>query len=307
MLDPATFISSPPRNTFINIVPQGSEFVVERLGKYRQILKAGVHYLNPFIDRIRYAYSTKEQSFEIPFQSATTRDNVFVEVNGVVFLRVADSYKASYNVENPIYNVINLAQTILRNEISRLSLERLFLARSTINGSVQEIVQKEAAEWGVECKRYEMKEIGVSDVVRRSMDLQAEAERQKRKTILDSEGIAIAEENRACGLRNGQKHAAEALHYAVKRRAEAEAEALRIRSAVEGEHITRLAKILEQEGEVGEKAANIFIAEEYLSQMGKFAKKSNTVIADIPTGNPASLTSRILQLSQLSLKQRRRG
>lgn len=296
VLDPQTFVASPRFNTIVNIVPQGREYIVERYGKYEKTLRAGVNYVNPFTDRIRYGYSVKEQSYMIPSQSATTLDNVIVEIDGIVFLRVVDSYKASYNVDNPIYNLINLAQTVLRSEISRLSLESLFRERTTLNSNVQSILQKEAEGWGIECKRHELKEITVSEAVRISMDLQAEAERHKRKQILDSEGEALAQEIRARGVAKAQKYEAEANQYAVKCRAEAEADALRIRSSVEVEHISHLANTLEQAGNASEKAAALYVAEEYLSQFGKLANSANTVLADIPVGDPGAMASRALSL-----------
>jgi len=154
-LDPLSFVQPPPANTIINIVPQGSEYVVERLGKYHRTIVAGMWFLVPFVDQIRYKYSVKEQGVEIPNQAAITADNVMVEIDGVLFLKIMDSRKASYNIENPIFNLINLAQTTMRSEIGRMTLDNLFRERSNLNRDIVEVLRKEASEWGIECKRYE--------------------------------------------------------------------------------------------------------------------------------------------------------
>lgn len=295
ILDPAQFERDRPWNTIINVVPQGYEYVVERLGKYHKTLTAGVNYLHPFVDRIQYAYCMKEQGFEIPSQYAATSDNVMVDIDGILFLRIVDAHKASYNIENPIYNVINFAQTTMRSEIGRLTLDNLFRERATLNRNIVETLRKEADEWGIECKRYEIRDIVVSEIVRRSMDLQAEAERRKRKLILDSEGEALAEINRAGGLETAQKHAADAHQYTVQTRAKAEAEAIRIRAAAVADHIHTVSQAMEKEKD-SEKAVSLRVAEEYLHQFGKLAKESNTVIMSQPVNDPGAFSAQALSV-----------
>lgn len=295
ILDPTQFERNRPFNTIINVVPQGYEYVVERLGKYHKTLTAGVGVLVPFVDRIQYAYCMKEQGFEIPNQFATTTDNVMVDIDGILFLRIVDTHKASYNIENPIYNVINFAQTTMRSEIGRLSLDNLFKERATLNRNIVEVLRKEADEWGIECKRYEIRDIVVSEIVRRSMDLQAEAERRKRKLILDSEGEAMAEVNRAGGLKTAQQHAADAHKYTVTTRAEAEGEAIRLRAAAVSENISVVAQTIEKE-HCGEKAVALRVAEEYLHQFGKIAKESNTVLLSQPINDPGAFSAQALAI-----------
>lgn len=293
LLDPSHFDRHRPMNSIVNVVPQGTEYIVERMGKYHKTLTAGVWFLYPLVDRIQYAYSVKEQGFEIPNQSATTADNVMLEIDGILFLRIVDTYKASYNIENPIYNVINFAQTTMRSEIARLSLDNLFQERSTLNRNIIQVLQREADEWGIECKRYEIRDITVSEMVRRSMDLQAEAERRKRKLILDSEGEATAEINRAAGLQKAQRHAADAQKYTVEMKAQAGSEAICIHAKAVAENIRIVASAMEEK-KMSDKAVALRVAEEYIGQFGKFAKQSNSVLMSNPISDPAAFTTQAL-------------
>lgn len=292
-VDPSSFIESPPRNTLFNIVPQGHEYVVERLGRYHRTLGSGWWIVIPVVDKIRYNYNVKEQGIEIPNQSAITMDNVMVEIDGVLFLKIVDSQKASYNIENPIYNLINLAQTTMRSEIGRMPLDHLFRERASLNRSIVDVLRREASEWGIECKRYEIRDILVSELVRRSMDLQAEAERQKRKHILDSEGEAKAEANRAEGLKIAQQFAADAQKYTILKKAEAEAEAIRVRSAAVSDNIGIVAKTI-QETKCSDQAIALRVAESYIEKFGELARETNTVVMSQPVSDPAAFSAQAL-------------
>lgn len=294
-VEPSQFEKPPPLNTILNVVPQGSEYIVERLGKYYKTLTPGISFLYPFADKIQYAYCVKEQGFEIPNQFAITADNVIVDIDGILFLRIVDTYKASYNIENPIYNVINFAQTTMRSEIARLSLDNLFKERSALNQNIIDTIRIEANEWGIECKRYEIRDINVSEMVRRSMDLEAEAERKKRKLILDSEGEATAEINRAKGLKEAQQHAADAHQYTVTANAKADGEAIRLRANAVADNIRVIAETLEKE-KGSDKAVALRVAEEYIHQFGNLAKTSNTVIMSHPINDPAVFSSQSLAI-----------
>lgn len=290
-IDSRRYTLDLPRSWIITVVPQGNEYIVERLGKYYKTLKPGVSYLRPIVDRIKYAYCTKEQCFEIPTQSGTTVDNVMVDLNGYIFLRVVDTYKASYNIDNPILNTINFAQTTMRNSIASLTLDKLFCERVKLNNEIVNFLNKEAAEWGIECKRYEIRDIAVSEIVRRSMDLQAEAERRKRKEILDSEAAAASEINRAGGLGKSHQIAADARKYSTVTQAQSEMEALEIKAKGLASHIRIVSQALEAENS-GEKAVSLKLAEDYIEQFGKLAKKSNSLILTEDITNPGLLAGR---------------
>lgn len=294
-LDASSFVLKAPQNTILNIVPQGQEYVVERLGRYSRTLDSGLWFVVPIIDRIQYRYNVKEQGIEIPNQSAITSDNVMVEIDGVLFLMIVDSRKASYNIDNPIYNLINLAQTTMRSEIGRMSLDSLFRERANLNRNIVEVLRREASDWGVECKRYEIRDIVVSELVRQSMDLQAEAERRKRKLVLESEGEAMAEANRADGLKTAQQYAADALNYTILKTAEANAEAIRIKAAAVKDNIKIVSEAIE-ESKHSSDAISLRVAESYIEKFGELAKETNTVVMSQPVSDPAAFSTQALSV-----------
>jgi regulator of protease activity HflC (stomatin/prohibitin superfamily) len=295
-VDPSTFIEPVPRNGLFNIVPQGRQYVVERLGKYQRTLDPGWWIVVPMLERIRYVYNTKEQGIPIPNQSAITRDNVIVEIDGVLFLRIVDPEKASYNIENPIYQLINLAQTTMRSEIGKLKLDTLFEERANLNVAIVQAIQKEAWEWGVECKRYEIRDIQVSDIVRQSMDLQAEAERRKRKLVLESEGDSQAETNRAEGKKNAQVQLADANKYSVERKAEAEAEATRVLAKATAESVEIVANAIRTNKDVADQVLGLRVAEKYITEFGKIAKEGNTVVLSNQVSDPAAFATQAMAI-----------
>lgn len=295
-LDASTFVEPVPRNALFNIVPQGRQYVVERLGKYQRTLDPGWWIVVPMLDRIRYVYNTKEQGIPIPNQSAITGDNVIVEIDGVLFLRIVDPEKASYNIENPIYQLINLAQTTMRSEIGKLKLDTLFAERANLNVAIVQAIQKEAWEWGVECKRYEIRDIQVSDIVRQSMDLQAEAERRKRKLVLESEGDSQAETNRAEGKKNAQLQLADANKYAVERKAEAEAEATKVLAKATAESVETVARVIRENKDVADQVLALRVAEKYISEFGNIAKVGNTVVLSNQVSDPAAFAAQAMAI-----------
>ncbi len=249
----------------------------------------------PFVDRIRYCYTTKEQGIAIPNQAAITRDNVIVEIDGVLFFRIVDAERASYNIENPIYNLINLAQTTMRSEIGKLKLDSLFEERANLNLAIVDAVKSEAWGWGVECKRYEIRDIQVSDIVRQSMDLQAEAERRKRKMILDSEGESTAESNRASGKRAAEQQLSEAAKFAAERSAEASAMAMKMLAEATAESIKIVGKALAEVPNSNE-VVSLRVAERYLEEFGKLAKTNNSVVLSQNVGDPAAFSAQALSM-----------
>ncbi|CCW69112.1 unnamed protein product [Phytomonas sp. Hart1] len=295
LMDPSLFIEIPPRNKILNIVPQGHEHVVERLGRYHRTLNSGWWFVIPIIDKIRYNYNVKEQGIDIQNQSAITCDNVIVEIDCVLFLKIVDSKKASYNIENPVYNLINLAQTTMRSEIGRITLDNLFRERGSLNENIIGLIRREAQEWGIECKRYEIKDIIVSELVRQSMDLQAEAERRKRKFVLESEGEATAEANRATGLKTAQQLAADAHKYTILKKTEAEAEAIRLKAEAMSDNIAIISKAIEGAKHSNE-AISLHVAQDYINKFGELAKETNTVVMSQPISDPSVFTTQALSV-----------
>jgi len=168
------------------VVPQQSAFVVEYLGKYSRTLQAGFHILIPFVERIAYRHSLKENAIEIAEQVCITRDNVQVGVDGVLYMQVLDPHLASYGITNFGFAIAQLAQTTLRSEIGKIELDRTFEARGTINANVVAELDKASAPWGVKVLRYEIKNITPPRDVLQAMEKQMRAEREKRAVVLTS-------------------------------------------------------------------------------------------------------------------------
>ena len=170
------------------IVPQQKAFVIEHFGKFSRVLEAGLHPLIPLVDRVAYVHSLKETALSIPSQSAITRDNVTITIDGVLYVRVVDAHAASYGVSDPIWAVTQLAQTTMRSELGKYSLDRTFSERDSLNSAIVAAINSAAATWGISCLRYEIRDINPPASLTQAMSLQAEAERRKRAEILESEG-----------------------------------------------------------------------------------------------------------------------
>lgn len=263
-------------NTVINIVPQQERWVVERLGKYNRTLDAGIHVLLPVLDRIAYVHSLKEVAFEIAGQTAITKDNVHLALDGVAYIRVFDPLKASYEVADPFFAIVQLAQTTMRSEVGKLTLDKLFAEREQLNQAIVESIEKVAMGWGIKILRYEIRDISVPTSIRQAMDLEAEAERKKRKQILESEGEKQSEMNVAEGRKTAtvllsEAAATERINYA---RGEAEGILMKAQATAKG-----IAMVAESLGQSGAKdAVAMRLAEDYISAWSNLAKKGTTVI-----------------------------
>ena len=197
-----------PWNTGLVVVPQQMAWVVERFGKFHSILQPGLQALVPGMHRVRYVFSLKEEALTVPSQSAITRDNVNISIDGVLYVKIVDAYKAAYGVDDPHFAITQLAQTTMRTEIGKLSLDKTFEERDNLNAAIIETINAAAADWGIKCLRYEIRDITPPPAVRTAMEMQAEAERRKRALILDSEGERAAQENSLAPSRNRRMAAA---------------------------------------------------------------------------------------------------
>ncbi|MFK8139125.1 MAG: SPFH domain-containing protein [Bdellovibrionales bacterium] len=175
-------------NTVV-IVPMRESYVVERLGKFRKVLTPGIHFLIPFFDRIAYRHEIREQVFDIPGQTCITNDNMQVEIDGLVYLKVNDPKRASYGIGDYRNASINLAQTTMRSEVGKLSLSKIFSERDSLNEKIVKEIDVASDPWGIKVLRYEIKNISPSDHVVTTLEKQMEAERAKRAEIT----LALAE------------------------------------------------------------------------------------------------------------------
>ena len=258
------------------VVDQQYEYVIERLGKYRTTLEAGFHILVPFLDKVAYKRSLKEESIDIPAQTCITADNVSMEIDGCLYMQVVNSRLSAYGIDNYHFAVAQLAQTSLRSAIGKISLDNTFEAREILNRQVVEALDEASQNWGVKLLRYEIKDIQPPRSVLDAMEKQMKAEREKRAEIAKSEGERQAMINRAEGQR------AEAIAHSegeqMRRINEAEGQAQEILKVAEAtaEGIRRVADALSAPG--GHEAANLEVAKKYIDQFGKLAKESNTMI-----------------------------
>ena len=170
------------------VVPQRSVYIVERLGKYSRSLDAGFHILIPFIDKVSYRQNLKEQAIDVASQICITKDNIAVEVDGILYLQVIDPVKASYGIDNYKFAVVQISQTTMRSVIGRMELDKTFEERETVNGSIVEAVDKASGPWGIKVSRYEVKNISPPQSIKDAMEKQMRAEREKRALIAESEG-----------------------------------------------------------------------------------------------------------------------
>ena len=263
----------------IRIVPQKMAFIVERLGKYSTTLEAGFHILVPFLDRVAYKHTLKEQAIDVAPQQCITKDNIAVEVDGILYMQVVDPKKASYGINNYVFASVQLAQTTMRSVIGKLELDKTFEERETINSAIVDAVDKASDPWGVKVTRYEVKNIMPPQSIKDAMEKQMRAEREKRATIAESEGDRQAKINRAEGDR--QEMIARSEGEKQRRINEAEGRAVEILRVAEAtaNGIREIAKAINEKG--GVNAVNLRIAEQYLDEFGKLAKTNNSII--IPT------------------------
>jgi regulator of protease activity HflC (stomatin/prohibitin superfamily) len=258
------------------VVPQQNAFVVERLGKFQAVLDAGFHILVPFIDAIRYRHTLKEQAIDIPEQICITNDNVQVGVDGLLYLKVLDPQRASYGISDYYYAISQLAQTALRSEVGKITLDRTFEERGHINAQVVAELDKASAPWGVKVLRYEIKNITPPHDVLAAMEKQMRAEREKRAVVLGSEGERDAAINSAEGQKQQVIKASEAARQRQINEAEGQAQAIQAIATATAEGLRKVAQAISAEG--GVEAVQLRVAEKYVEQFGHLARTTNTVV-----------------------------
>jgi regulator of protease activity HflC (stomatin/prohibitin superfamily) len=280
-----TFLSS------FKVVPQRSAYIVERLGKYSRTLEAGFHVLIPYIDRIAYKQNQKEQAIDVAAQICITKDNIAVEVDGILYLQVIDPLKASYGIDNYKFAVVQISQTTMRSIIGKMELDKTFEERETVNGSIVEAVDKASGPWGIKVSRYEVKNISPPQSIKDAMEKQMRAEREKRALIAESEGDKQAKINRA----EGEKQETIARSEGEKQRrvneATGRATEIELVAVATAKGIREIAKSINEDG--GMNAVNLRVAEQYLTEFGKLAKVNNTMIVPADLSDIAGVLTSI--------------
>jgi len=262
--------------SMIKIVPQRTAIIVERLGKYKGTYSAGFQILIPFIDKIRYRHTLKEQAIDVAPQVCITRDNIAVEVDGILYLQVLDPQRASYGIDNYRFASIQIAQTTMRSVIGKLELDKTFEERESINATIVEAVDKASDPWGVKVARYEVKNISPPQSIRDAMEKQMRAEREKRALIAESEGqkqakINVAEGDKQEFILRSEGEKQRRINEAAGRASEIE----QVASAT-ANGLRAISKAISEEN--GLNAVNLRIAEQYLNAFSGLAKTNNTMI-----------------------------
>lgn len=265
------------------IVPQEQIWIVQRLGKFHRRLEPGFNWILPLFDLIAYRHSLKEEAIDVPEQTAITQDNVSVNLDGVVYVKIVDPIAASYGAKNPVYALTQLVQTTMRSEIGKIALDKTFEERESLNAKIVEAINEAAVAWGIRCLRYEIKDIKMPEDIRKAMELQMTAERQKRANILQSEGLRQAAINQS----EGQKQA-------EINRATGEASAIELLAQATAFGIERVASSLSVMG--GERAASLQIAEKYIEAFKQLAKEGNTILLPSNLQNPSAMVTEAMTI-----------
>ena len=264
--------------TFI-VVPEREHVIKERLGKFHGVLKPGFHFMIPFVDKASYRQEVREQAINVPPQSCITKDNIQVEVDGVVYLKVVDAYKCSYGIGNYIQASVNLAQTTMRSEIGKLSLDDTFSERDRINEGIVREIDKASEPWGVKMIRYEIMNITPSRRVIDTMEKQMEAERDRRASITQSNGQKEAK----IALSTGERQAAVALSEGERQRrineATGKAEEIRILAEASAEGIRLVAGAIQSPG--GSEAVRAQLIEQFVTEFGNVLNAADVSV--VPT------------------------
>lgn len=273
------------------VVPQRSVYIVERLGKYSRSLEAGFHILIPFIDKIAYKQNLKEQAIDVAPQVCITKDNIAVEVDGILYLQVVDSQKASYGIDNYRFAVIQMSQTTMRSVIGKMELDKTFEERETVNASIVEAVDKASDPWGIKVSRYEVKNISPPQSIKDAMEKQMRAEREKRAQIAESEGDKQAKINRAEGDKQELIARSEGEKQRKINEASGKASEIEMIANATAIGIKEIARSINEDG--GMNAVNLRIAEQYLTEFGKLAKTNNSMIVPADLSDIAGIISTI--------------
>ncbi|HLQ02602.1 MAG TPA: SPFH domain-containing protein [Burkholderiales bacterium] len=273
----------------VRVVPQQSAWVVERLGKFHQVLEPGLNIIIPFIDRVAYRHSLKEVPLDVAEQVCITKDNTQLAVDGLIYYQVTDPRLASYGTSDYVTAIVQLSQTTLRSEVGKMELDQSLQSRDVINRQIVAVLDEAGRSWGVKVLRYEVKNLTPPEAILRAMQAQITAEREKRALIAKSEG----EKQQEINLAEGEKQAAiltsEGQKQSAINKAQGEATALRVVADATAAAVNVVAEAIGKEG--GLQAANLKVAELYIAALGNLAKTNNTMIVPTNLADVASVVA----------------
>ncbi len=285
----------------IRIIPAQTVSLVERLGKFASTLEAGFHVLVPFIDKVKYSHSLKEQAVDVPTQPCFTLDDVRVEVDGVLYFRIVDPKKASYGISDYRYATIQLAQTMMRSVIGRLELDQTLGEREQINAEILKNIDEATDPWGVQITRYEIQNIRPPSHIQKAMDVQLAAERTKRATITESIGEMESDINESAGEKAESINESEGEKQRLVNEAEGRAAEIRALARATAESIRRVAQALENEA--GDAALVLQISEGYINELNKLAKPGTKLMLPMDLTDINSVMQTVTRMVQENEKQ----
>lgn len=265
------------------IVEMREEVIQERLGKYKKTLKPGFHFLIPFVDKPAYSQEMREQVLDVPSQTCITKDNIEVQVDGLVYLKVMDAHKASYGISDYKAAAVNLAQTTMRSEIGKITLDDTFSEREMMNENIVREIDEAADPWGIKVLRYEIKNIRPSNEIVDTMEKQMEAEREKRAEITKSEGHRQARIFESEGEQQSQVLISEAERQKRINESRGRAKEIELIATATAKGVRRIAEAIQKPG--GDVAVKTKLVEQYITQFGNIIKKSNVSVLPTETAN----------------------
>lgn len=280
----------------INVIPQQTAWVIERLGKFHKVLNPGLNFIIPFIDKVAYKHSLKEIPLDTPSQVCITRDNTQLSVDGILYFQVTDPKLASYGTSNYIIAVTQLAQTTLRSVIGKMVLDETFEERDLINNQVVSAIDEAALNWGVKVLRYEIKDLTPPAVILQAMQRQITAEREKRAVISESEGKKQEQINLATGAREAAIAKSEGEKQSEINVAEGKAQATIAIANATAQAISLIAKASEEQG--GNTAINLKVAEQYIDAFSNLAKTNNTLIVPCNLSDVSGMVGSVMKIVQ---------
>jgi len=275
------------------IVPQRSAYVVERLGRFHSVLDAGFHLMIPFIDKVAYKHTLKEEAIDVPQQACVTKDNIQIHVDGVIYMQVIDPKLASYGIEDYRFAAMQLAQTTLRSVIGKIELDKSFEERVVINEKVVEVLAEASEPWGTKVLRYEVADIVLPETIRDALEKQMRAERERRAVVAESEGEREAKINVSEGMKQEMINVSEGDMQKQINEAKGRAEEITLIADATAAGIERIASAINQPG--GADAVSLRIAEQYVKEFGKLAKESNTLILPAELSDIGSVVAGLSQ------------
>ena len=258
------------------IVPQRSAYVVERLGRFHSVLDAGFHLMIPFVDKVAYKHTLKEEAIDVPQQACVTKDNIQIHVDGVIYMQVIDPKLASYGIEDYRFAAIQLAQTTLRSVIGKTDLDKSFEERVIINEKVVEALSEASEPWGLKVLRYEVADIILPETIRDALEKQMRAERERRAVVAESEGEREAKINVSEGMKQEMINVSEGDMQKQINEAKGRSEEIRLIAEATAGGIERIATAINQPG--GADAVSLRVAEQYVKEFGNLARATNTLI-----------------------------